>query len=171
MREAPVCEVLGMKPRETSVGWFVADPDGIQLQFFKMNSWNDLSATASPEQVPASRVIVEPTGIDHVLLRVTDLAKSEQFYSKLFGPVTQRNANGRIFFQVGKSRIAVTTADAAHPVGVDHFCVASPKFDYAEVTKKLEAAGAKVQPPEVQGAPEFHDPENILVQVMTPRGA
>ncbi|MBZ5609538.1 MAG: VOC family protein [Acidobacteriia bacterium] len=164
-------EALGLKPRETQVGWFVADPDGIQLQFFKMNSWNDLGATATAEQIPASSVIFPPAGLDHVLLRVSDLPRSEQFYAKLFGPVTQRNSNGRIFFQAGRSRIAVTAADATHPVGVDHFCVLSPKFDYDAVIKKLEAAGARTQPPEVAGAPEFHDPENILVQVMAPRTA
>ncbi len=164
-------EALGLKPRETQVGWFVPDTDGIQLQFFKINSWNDLSATASPEKIAASAPVVTPTGLDHVLLRVVDVAKSEPFYAKLFGPAVQRNANGRVFFQAGKSRIAITAADAAHPVGVDHFCVSSPKFDYQEMVNRLEAAGAKTQPPEVAGAPEFHDPENIMVQVMTPRGA
>jgi len=77
----------------------------------------------------------------------------------------------RLSFDCGKSRIGLIAADNDHPTGVDHFCVSADKFDYDAVTKKLEQAGAKVQPPEVAGAPEFRDPENILVQVMTPRQA
>ena len=161
-------QTRGMSPRESSVGLFVADPDGIQVQLFTIDSWKELAATASPESIPASTPIFHPTGLDHLLLRVTDPDKSAAFYAKIFGPVTSR-ANNRTWFQVGKSRIGLIAADASHPVGVDHFCVSAERFDYNAVARKLEENGGKVQPPEVAGAPEFRDPENILVQVMGPR--
>jgi catechol 2,3-dioxygenase-like lactoylglutathione lyase family enzyme len=161
-------QARGMSPRETTVGLFVADPDGIQVQLFTIDSWKELAATASPEVVSASPAIFRPTGLDHLLLRVTDPEKSAGFYAKIFGPVTQR-ANNRTWFQVGKSRIGLIAADGSHPVGVDHFCVSAAAFDYDAVTKKLDESDGKVQPPEVAGAPEFRDPENILVQVMGPR--
>ncbi|HYL37140.1 MAG TPA: VOC family protein [Bryobacteraceae bacterium] len=164
-------EARGIPSRESNVGLFVTDPDGIQVQLFSIDSWKELGATASPDHIPAAGgPIFQPTGLDHILLRVTDPEKSAPFYSKIFGPVTQR-ANNRTWFQVGKSRIGLIAADTGHPTGVDHFCVSAPSFDYADAIKKLEAAGAKTQPPEVAGAPEFHDPENILVQVMGPRRA
>ncbi len=158
----------GIASRESTVGLFANDPDGIQVQLFTIDSWNELSSTAAPESIPAATPIFRPTGLDHLLLRVTDPEKSAVFYAKIFGPVTQR-ANNRTWFQCGKSRIGLIAADQDHPTGVDHFCVSADKFDYAAVTKKLEEAGAKVQPPEVAGAPEFRDPENILVQVMAAR--
>ena len=158
----------GIASRESTVGLFANDPDGIQVQLFTIDSWNELSSTAAPESIPDSTPIFRPTGLDHLLLRVNDPEKSAVFYAKIFGPVTQR-ANNRTWFQCGKSRIGLIAADADHPTGVDHFCVAADKFDYDAVTKKLEEAGAKVQPPEVAGAPEFRDPENILVQVMAAR--
>ena len=158
----------GVPTRETTVGLYAQDPDGIQVQLFTTDSWNALSSTAAPESIPAGTPIFRPTGLDHLLLRVTDPEKSSVFYAKIFGPVTQR-ANNRTWFQCGKSRIGLIAADGEHPTGVDHFCVAADRFDYDAVTKTLEQAGAKVQTPEVAGAPEFRDPENILVQVMTPR--
>ena len=163
-------EERAIASRETTVGLYATDPDGIQIQLFTIDSWNRLSETASPESLPASTPIFQPTGLDHLLLRVTDPEKSAPFYAKIFGPVTQR-VNSRTWFQAGKSRIGLIAADAEHPVGVDHFCVSAEKFDYDTVTKKLEQAGAKVQPPEVAGAPEFRDPDNVSVQVMAPRPA
>ena len=160
----------GIASRESTVGLFANDPDGIQVQLFTVDSWDELSSTAAPESISASTPIFRPTGLDHLLLRVTDPEKSAVFYARIFGPVTQR-ANNRTWFQCGKSRIGLIAADAEHPTGVDHFCVSADKFDYDAVTKKLEEAGAKVQPPEVAGAPEFRDPENILVQVMAARQA
>jgi len=160
----------GIPSRESTVGLFASDPDGIQIQLFTIDSWNELATTAAPESIPPVASIFRPTGLDHLLLRVTDPEKSAVFYAKIFGPVTQR-ANNRTWFQCGKSRIGLIAADNDHPTGVDHFCVSADKFDYDAVTKKLEEAGAKVQPPEVAGAPEFRDPENILVQVMAPRQA
>jgi hypothetical protein len=44
-------------------------------------------------------------------------------------------------------------------------------FTYEAVLKKLEQAGAKLEAPEVAGAPEFRDPDGILVQVMGARVA
>jgi glyoxylase I family protein len=158
----------GIPAKESGQGVLVADLDGIQLQLRASNSWSEVAETATREQAPAQGAIFQPTGLDHLLLRVTDPEKSAVFYSKIFGPVTQR-ANNRTWFQVGKSRIGLIAADASHRPGVDHFCVSAESFDYESMIKKLQQAGAKVQPPEVAGAPEFHDPDNILVQVMGPR--
>lgn len=165
-----VLAARGIPARETAVGLYASDPDGLQVQLFTADSWNQLPSRAAPESIHAGTPIFRPTGLDHLLLRVTDPEKSALFYAKIFGPVTQR-ANNRTWFQCGKSRIGLIAADADHPTGVDHFCVAADRFDYDAVTKTLEQAGAKVQMPEVAGAPEFRDPENILVQVMTPRAA
>lgn len=162
-------EHRGLAVRESAVGLFVADEDGIQVQLFSDNSWNDIARTSAPEAISSSEEpIFRPTGLDHLLLRTPDPEKSVAFYEKLFGPMTQRS-NGRIWFQAGKSRIGVAALAGGQRAGVDHFCVSAPAFDYAAVTKKLEEAGAKVQTPEIAGWPEFRDPDGILVQVMSPR--
>lgn len=148
---------------------YVTDPDGTRLQLGAENSWNQLlQGTASPESISVDAPIFRPTGIDHILLNVSNPEQSATFFEKIFGPVTQRN-NNRIWFQVGKSRVGLLkTPDGQRP-GVNHYCVAAEAFDYNDATKKLEQAGAKMESPEVAGAPEFRDPNGYLVQVMTPR--
>jgi len=48
---------------------------------------------------------------------------------------------------------------------VDHFCVAAEPFAYDAVVARLAALGAKIEPPELPGAPSFRDPDGMLVQV------
>jgi catechol 2,3-dioxygenase-like lactoylglutathione lyase family enzyme len=145
----------------------VTDRDGIHVQLSADDTWSQLQTnTASPE--PGTEVaspVFQPTGLDHILLNVSDPEKSTAFYEKIFGAVSQRN-NNRIWFQVGKSRIGLLKTPAGQRAGVNHFCIAAAPFDYAAVTRKLAEAGAKVEKPEIAGAPEFRDLDGMLVQVM-----
>jgi catechol 2,3-dioxygenase-like lactoylglutathione lyase family enzyme len=146
------------------------DPDGTRTQLSTENSWTTMVPnTAAPEAFPIEgEAIFRPTGMDHILLNVSDPEKSAAFYEKVLGPVSQRN-NNRIWFQVGKSRVGLLKTPEGARAGVNHYCVSAERFDYAAVVKKLELAGAKVEAPEVAGAPEFRDPDGYLVQVMGPR--
>ena len=148
---------------------YVTDPDGTRVQLGGENSWEQLlNGTASPESIPAGEPIFRPTGIDHILLNVADPEKSAAFFEKIFGPVTRRN-NNRTWFQVGRSRVGLLQTPAGQRPGVNHYCVAAEPFNYESATKKLAQAGAKVETPDVAGAPEFRDPDGYLVQVMVPR--
>jgi catechol 2,3-dioxygenase-like lactoylglutathione lyase family enzyme len=148
---------------------YVTDPDGMHVQLGSDNSWEQLlKGTASPEAVPGAEPIFRPSGIDHILLNVSDPEKSAAFFVKIFGPVSQRN-NNRTWFQVGKSRVGLLETPTGQRAGVNHYCVAVEPFDYESATRKLAQAGAKVESPEVAGAPEFRDADGYLVQVMTPR--
>jgi catechol 2,3-dioxygenase-like lactoylglutathione lyase family enzyme len=156
----------------------IGDPDGgVRLQLAADNGWSALAAgTASPESLsvdgnPSQRprgAIFHPLGLDHVLLNVPDPEKSAAFYEKALGPVAQRN-NNRIWFQVGTSRVGLLKTPDGQRAGVNHFCVLASVFDYADSIKKLEQAGAKIEKPEVAGAPEFRDPDGYLVQVTAGR--
>ena len=149
----------------------VADPDGTRLQLASDNGWSQLQGgTAAPEAIVAEEQIFRSSGIDHILLNVSDPEKSAAFYEKILGPVTQRN-NNRIWFQVGTSRLGLLATPPGQRAGVNHFCVAAAAFDYDGAMKRLERAGAKLEAPEVKGAPEFRDPDGYLVQVMGPRTA
>lgn len=148
----------------------VADPDGIRLQLAADNGWALLlTGTASPETIPAGgEAIFRPTGIDHILLNVTDPEKSAAFYEKILGPVTQRN-NNRIWFQAGTGRIGLLKTPPGGKAGVNHYCIAVEKFDYDTAVKKLQQAGVKFDAPEIAGAPDLRDPDGYRVQVMGPR--
>jgi catechol 2,3-dioxygenase-like lactoylglutathione lyase family enzyme len=151
-------------------GPFVPDPDGLTIQLWTENSWSlSIKNSALESQPVTGEPIFQPTGIEHLLVQVTDPETSAKFYEKLFGPVTQR-ANNRIWFRAGRSRIGLSALPSGQRSGVNHFCVSAAAFDHDAVTKKLQQAGAKLEKPEVAGSPEFRDPNGILVQVMGPRG-
>jgi catechol 2,3-dioxygenase-like lactoylglutathione lyase family enzyme len=119
----------------------VTDPDGIRLQLASDNGWAQLlTGTASPEAISiGGEPVFRPTGIDHILLNVTDPEKSAAFYEKILGPVTQRN-NNRIWFQAGTGRIGLLKTPAGENAGVNHYCVSVEKFDYDAAVKKLQRA-------------------------------
>lgn len=148
----------------------VTDPDGTRLQLAADHGWEQLSGgTASPETIPAGgEAIFRPTGIDHILLNVTDPEKSAAFYEKILGPVTQRN-NNRIWFQAGTGRIGLLKTPEGEKAGVNHYCVAVETFDYDAAVRKLQQAGVKLDTAEIAGAPDLRDPDGYRVQVMGPR--
>jgi catechol 2,3-dioxygenase-like lactoylglutathione lyase family enzyme len=148
----------------------VADPDGTRLQLATDNGWQLLlGGTASPETISiGGEPIFRPTGIDHILLNVTDPEKSAAFYEKILGAVTQRN-NNRIWFQSGTGRIGLLQTPAGEKPGVNHYCVSVEKFDYDNAVKELQQAGVKLDKAEIAGSPDLRDPDGYRVQVMGPR--
>jgi catechol 2,3-dioxygenase-like lactoylglutathione lyase family enzyme len=144
----------------------IVDGDGVRTQLSPENGWGFLKPpTFAPDAVVLKEdAVFRPTGIEHVLLNVVDPEASVRFYEKVFGPVSLRR-NNRIWFQVGRSRIGLLkTPDGQRP-GVNHFCVSAEPFNYDAVVARLAALGAKVEPPELPGAPSFRDPDGMLVQV------
>jgi catechol 2,3-dioxygenase-like lactoylglutathione lyase family enzyme len=160
-------ESIGFRDYPSGRDLNVTDPDGIHVQLSADNTWSQLKgATASPVAgTEHGEAIFGPLGLDHILLNVPDPESSAVFYAKLFGPVTQRN-NGRIWFRTGRSRVGLLKTPADQKPGVNHFCVSAAPFDYTAVTKRLAEANAKVETPELAGAPEFRDPEGLLIQVL-----
>ena len=148
----------------------VADPDGTRLQLATDNGWQLLlGGTASPETISiGGEPIFRPTGIDHILLNVTDPEKSAAFYEKILGAVTQRN-NNRIWFQSGTGRIGLLQTPAGEKPGVNHYCVSVEKFDYDNAVKELQQAGVKLDKAEIAGSPDLRDADGYRVQVMGPR--
>lgn len=144
----------------------VVDADGIRIQLSPENGWSFLRPpTFVPEAVAMrEEAVFRPTGIEHVLLNVADPAASARFYEKIFGPVTLRN-NNRTWFRVGRSRVGLLKTPEGQRPGVNHFCVSAAPFDYDAVVARLTALGAKIESPELPGAPSFRDPDGMLVQV------
>ena len=81
----------------------VTDPDGMHLQLSADNTWGPLAVNTAA--VEAGTFEGEPkfraSGIDHVLLNVTDVARSSAFYEEILG-----KPEG-MWFRVGQSRIGL----------------------------------------------------------------
>jgi len=154
----------GISSRETNVGRYVTDPDGIQVQLWAENSWKELS-NASPEATAGGEAAVfRPLGLDHILLRASDMEKYAAFYQKVFAVAPQRSASpARIWFQVGSARLGLSPVGAGP--GVDHFCVAVSSYDREAAAKMLHDRGATLEQGETPGSTMFRDLDGILVQV------
>ena len=156
--------------RETNVGRYVTDPDGIQVQLWTENSWKELSSASPEAAAGAEASVFRPLGVDHILLRVSDMEKSAAFYQKVFAVGPQRSASPeRIWFQIGSGRLGLSPVGAGP--GVDHFCLAVASYDRGGVAKMLQDRGATIEQGETPGSLMFRDLDGILVQVTSPRGA
>jgi catechol 2,3-dioxygenase-like lactoylglutathione lyase family enzyme len=144
----------------------IVDGDGIRTQLSPQNGWSVLKPPTfvTDAVVLQEEAVFRPKGIEHVLLNVADPEASVRFYEKVFGPVSRRN-NNRVWFQAGRSRIGLLKTPEGQRPGVNHFCVSAEPFNYDTAVARLAALGAKVEPPELPGAPSFRDPDGMLVQV------
>ncbi len=98
---------------------------------------------------------LELLGLDHVVLRVTDLVRSIAFYRDVLGCREERRIEslGLVQLRAGASLIDLVDVDA--PLGraggpppaaggnVDHFCVQLARFDEAALRSHLEARGVE----------------------------
>jgi hypothetical protein len=67
--------------------------------------------------------IFHTTGLDHILLDVTDPEKSAGFYQEIFGPVTQRNNNRTWFSDWEVADWAAGTGERATSGSESFLCV------------------------------------------------
>lgn len=144
----------------------VVDDDGIRIQLSPQDGWSLLKPPgfAADRASVSDDPVFRPGGIDHVLLNVADPETSAQFYAKMLGGVARRN-NGRIWFQIGRSRLGLLKTPNGQKTGVNHFSVIAARFDYDAAVARLRALGAQVEAPEQAGWPSFRDPDGTLIQV------
>jgi catechol 2,3-dioxygenase-like lactoylglutathione lyase family enzyme len=165
---------MGIQYREaTGVGLFVPDPDGTLVQLWTENSWSHLGETAAPAAIPShGEPLLRPTGIDHILVNVTNVEKSTAFYEKILGPVVNPASRPRRtwFSGGGRNRLGLALVDPGQKPGIDHYCLTAP-FDRASLAKAVEAAGAKIIQGDVPAGIDFLDVNGIHVQILPPARA
>ena len=108
----PALEARGIQ--SAGVG-MISDPDGLRLQLLGVPG--GLAGTI----VPGGRMSLDPpvvhaVGLDHVMLRVSDLEKSVAFYRTFFGNERPRTKDKpeRVWFQVGNTRLGLEAAATRH---------------------------------------------------------
>lgn len=106
------------------------------------------------------------TDVNHVALRVTDLARSRDFYVAAFGAIVTNETATACFLQVGEHDfIALFSTDNPH---IEHFCITVPDYDPDEAEQRLRASGLDVIRREDRVF--FRDPDGLLVQISGPPG-
>lgn len=133
---------------------------------------------------------IRPREIDHVVLRVKDVARTLHFYCDVLGCTEERRAErlGLIQLRAGSSLIDLVDVDgeigrqggAAPGDGgrnMDHFCIRVDPFDEPAIRRHLAAHGVEAGPTETRYGAEgsgpsiyLKDPEGNVVELKGPPG-
>jgi glyoxylase I family protein len=102
-------------------------------------------------------VTLKVSGLDHLVLRVKDLAAMERFYVEVLGLTVERRADaiGMVQLRAGAQLVDLVAVDgmlgkpgvaapAAEGRNLDHVCFNLDAFDLAATIAHLEAHGAAV---------------------------
>jgi len=133
-------------------------------------------ATKKPRTSPAVNTVL---GLDHLVLRVRDLAASIAFYKAVLGARVERQLQTPRIVQlrIGESLLDLVpgrTSTSNNP-NLDHFAVRVANFDAAALTRRLSRHG--IEPGEVRErygsegyGPSiyFPDPDGNVIEVKGP---
>jgi len=119
------------------------------------------------------------SGLSHVAIRVTDVARSRRFYADVLGFPAVFEADDVVLFQVGRSLLAVrgsapetAQGDRFDPfrIGLDHLAFAVDDAEQLhEMQRALDQAGVRNEgvqddPPNAK-ALVFYDPDGIALEM------
>jgi len=108
----------------------------------------------------------KPLGIDHVVLRVRDQARSQRFYEDVLG-CTLAKFNERIsliHLRFGDALIDLLPATEAGPVGPDHFCLSIHCDDLKAVAEELRQKAVALEGDVVQRFGAFGDGPSLYLR-------
>ncbi|MGD8808906.1 MAG: hypothetical protein PVG24_04840 [Gammaproteobacteria bacterium] len=143
----------------------IADPDGLGLQVLPIGG---LAGSTEPAgAIVAGAPLVRPRGLYRVVRRVSELARSVDFYRRFFGREIEPRDDGAVWFAVGPTLFGLEQAAAGAAPGIDRFCVnvATGGYDVAAIRTALEALGAEVQTGSDEAFLHFRSPEGIGVEL------
>jgi catechol 2,3-dioxygenase-like lactoylglutathione lyase family enzyme len=124
-----------------------------------------LAATGAASSVAAQTTPFKSTRIDHISIQVTDMARSREFYEKIFGLKVLSEDKENEIVRMGVTKIIVSL-HRKPPVGiVDHFAIAIDDFDREAVTAELAKHGLTAEQNLDYGF-FVRDPEGVPVQIV-----
>lgn len=134
---------------------------------------------------PARTPVIEASGLDHLALRVTDLARSRRFYVDMLGFPIVVESERLLIVQVGDALVGCVGPDgdmpdrdrfSPHRVGLDHLAArCADEASLQRVAAALTAAGVehtgiRVNPVRGNRYVAFRDPDGIAWQVAVREG-
>jgi hypothetical protein len=145
------------------------DPDGLELQLFQLPAGLVTAAVPSPLPVEGSG-LVRPVGVDHVMLHVTDIARSLPYYHLVYGAgirTTKQSNPDRLWIELeADTRIGLQQTPSGQPPRIDHYCIKVEPFDREAVAVGLRDIGLRVLPsPDEPEVLRFADNYDIIVEL------
>jgi catechol 2,3-dioxygenase-like lactoylglutathione lyase family enzyme len=160
-----VVEEAGI-PMGTGPGGMPTDADGLRLQLLGVPG--GLAKTIIPAyRVNQDDAAVQPIGLDHIMLRVSDLERSVAHYRRFFGMEASRTRNpARVWFGVAKTRLGLEQVAAGEAPSVHHICVRVARiFPDKLLPDKLKAVGVEILPANDEKLLRFRDPNGLLMEL------
>src|SRR5262252_734226 len=127
----------------------------------------------------AEQAITQPVSLDHINIRVSNVAKTAEFYMGLFDTPVLRNAVLRaqptsppsegFFLKFGDGYLAISQAFAPDRPDLDHYSVGLSDYDKAKLTRRLQDSGIAV-PPRSSTDVWIADLDGALMQLRQPGG-
>jgi catechol 2,3-dioxygenase-like lactoylglutathione lyase family enzyme len=123
------------------------------------------SGSAAAAETPSAAAPMKPSGIDHVSVRVKELARSAEFYQSLFGLRPLSEDKPHRILRLGDKRVIVSLRQDAPHGQIDHFGVGVENFDKESATRMLKARGLTPQEDWEYGF-YVRDPDGVPVQMV-----
>jgi lactoylglutathione lyase len=118
-------------------------------------------AVEQQREQAANEHTFEATGLDHIALDVTDVARSRDFYAKHLGLRVIRGDDRALF--MGAERDFFLTLFRAERPRMHHYCYSIRNYTADEAVQKLADAG--LRPDRTGNRVYFPDPDGLTVQV------
>ena len=122
-------------------------------------------AGASGQAQPATRAAAptfQATGLDHIALRVSDVARSAAFYREHLGLVGGAEGGASAFIGPAGGAFVLALFRGEQP-GLDHYCYRIDNYEAGAAVERLRAAGLGAR--REGNRVYFDDPDGIEVQV------
>ncbi len=103
-------------------------------------------------------------GLNHIALKVTDVARSRVFYTDLLGMSVSTEDRSSSFLTCGDQFVALFRSDEP---GLDHYCYAVEDYDVNTAEKTLRAHGLESYTE--SNRIYFDDPDGLEVQLSSVR--
>ncbi|MCP5119028.1 MAG: VOC family protein, partial [bacterium] len=151
------CQAMQIETRRSSSFVYIHDPDGLEVQIAHAeHEVHSPVVRAAPETSTFRGV-----GMNHIALRVTDVARSRDFYQRVFGlPVVMESARN-CFLGLGKNFVALFEGNKP---GMDHYCYEVANYEVRAVTAELDRQGLNPRQPSGTDRVYFKDPDGLTVQ-------
>ena len=132
---------------------------GAAMATLKNFSWAQEAGQGGAAE--AEKATFQATGLDHVALDVTDMARSREFYIKHLGLRVIRGDDNALF--LGADGDFFLTLFRADRPGLNHYCYAIENYDPDDAFERLADAG--LRPRRTENRVYFPDPDGLTVQV------
>jgi catechol 2,3-dioxygenase-like lactoylglutathione lyase family enzyme len=121
-----------------------------------------LTATASAMPATAAESTFRGVELNHIALRVTDIARSGDFYRKHFGFPVASESESSCFLNMERGFLTLFRGGTPR---LDHYCIAIRDFDLQKAAASLKAHGLTPRMPSGTGRIYLPDPDGIEVQL------